>query len=69
LATNSTQAEKNTFSSLQEFKNSQEIQQCSFATDGCNMYRIIDGKIGPSTQHTCKQSSHFYCVEYTHEFI
>lgn len=69
FTTNATDSQAKTFSTLKDFENSQEIKKCSFATNGCNNYRIIDWKIGPSTQNICEQNADYYCVEYTQDFI
>lgn len=69
LNTSKAQIESQTYETVSDFKKSSDIQTCAFATDGCNIIRIIDWKFWPATQNQCSNKKQYSCVEYSSEFI
>lgn len=69
LNTSNPQIESQTYETVSDFKQSSDIQTCAFATDGCNIIRIIDGKFWPATHNNCAEKKQYSCVEYSGEFI
>lgn len=69
LNTSKPQIESQIYYNKSDFKQSNDIQKCEFASDGCNVIRILNGQFWPSTQKQCWTQKQYSCIQYSSEFI